>query len=194
MADFTFPPVAGQMWPRGGVIVASGIGDTFNRADTTGGLGTTSDGAATWTIVSGTAWRITSNQAAVGANAVSVAALQLNRTAQTARATFRAGTASGPAVRIADANNYIRVTTTSSTWRVQKVVGGTPAEIITTALAPTAGDLLELSIDSNNLVTFKLNSISRGTATVADSVLSTPTRVGLHGSVSGTLWDDFQTF
>lgn len=91
----------GSQWVR---FFASGIADTFNRAD--GSLGTTSDGSAAWSVTRGS-WAINSNVAAssTAASSYPLAVVSLGSSTAVVQAdTPVAG--SGIAFGVVDANNW----------------------------------------------------------------------------------------
>jgi hypothetical protein len=178
------------------------IADTFNRADTATGIGTTTTGAKVW---SGTGipsrFKITSNQlqAIYGGNdaAATVNPGTANYTVQATNKVTGAADA-GLVGRYTDDNNYWLVfggTATGTKYSLAKKVGGGFNWVSTTNVTPTAGDVVQL-IFNGNTITLKVNGVTLASTT--DTFNNTATLTGFrtgNGSTGGTsLWDDFYVF
>lgn len=177
-----------------GPSITGTITDTFNRADSTTTLGTTSDGLATWTAVQGT-WGISSNTAYCPHvnGSGSVPAFAVIDTAQADGAVQ--GTLGGSGAwdfglvfRYADPNNYWAMTWLNGTnlSRVIRRVAGTGTVMAT--FTAVAGDVLNASF-SGSALTFYKNGTSFYAPT--DMANQTNTQHGMFALASnvGTLDD-----
>lgn len=167
------------------------IVDTFNRADSASSLGTTSDGTATWTVLQGGPFGISSNQAYMpGSIASSVAYVDPGDADTTVAVKVAALTistaAAGPAFRVSSANNYWAVYCLNTTATLYKVVGGAFGSQGTFTVA--AGDTISVVLSGSSIVA-KRNGATQ--LTVTDSTFSTATKHGLYMEGSSTRLDDF---
>lgn len=168
------------------------IVDTFNRADSTTTLGTTSDGNATWTAQIAT-WGISSNQAytptIVGGTGLATVPGQADGTVQV---TVAANTTNGVglAFRCSDASNYWIVIrqATSSFGGLWKLVGGSLTHVAT--FNPAVGDVVSVDF-SGSSITPKVNGSAVSGAPFTDSFNQTATLCGLYTEHNANRLDDF---
>lgn len=166
------------------------ITDTFNRADSPTSLGTTSDGSATWTALSGT-WGISSNQAYNSSpTGLDVAYINTPAADGTLQVTLPVFSSSGLAFRIQDINNFLMLYVSGGTIRLYRWVGGSATQIGSGFGSFTNGDSLGVTL-SGSSITVLHNGSSVGSAT--ETTYQTLTK---HGLVLGTAstaprWDNW---
>jgi hypothetical protein len=169
--------------------------DNFNRADTTNAIGTPSDAGSAWVQVSG-AWGITSNTAycssTAGQNICVLDSTSSNTTVQaTMTGTFTGGGDVGLILREADDNNYILCKIAQTTVQIFKKVAGTYTSIAgPNAYTYVAGDVYSASVDASNNFVFKVNGVSKATAT--DAAGSSNTKHGIRSNANNAM--RFDTF
>lgn len=167
--------------------------DNFNRADTTSGLGTPSDGGSAWVALSGV-WGISSNQAYESAGGPhSVAVLDSGTADVTVQMTLTAvgGNNAGVVARASDDNNYLLLA----------IYGGNTLEIyrrdagsFVSLLAPVtsayaAGDVFKLTVNGTSVTAYQ-NGVSKGTVTSAFNQTATKHGLRSHQSIAHR-FDDF---
>jgi hypothetical protein len=168
--------------------------DTFTRADTTSGLGTSDTGQA-WTAGQGT-------YGISGSKAYSVTAVDGDRTVietgiadhrATVTVTGNSGVTSPSLIaRATDANNGYVISLSTGTLRLFKMVAGAYTAIGSSASLTLAdGDTLAISAKGSTITGYK-NGVSVITAT--DTTFAAGTKAGLRvGGNSGLLrYDDFK--
>jgi hypothetical protein len=177
------------------------IADTFNRADSTSALGTTTTGAKTWVQTAGT-WGIASNKAYVSsgtASQVCIATVDAGVADCTISATMTAGSNSnaGIAFRVTDALNFYQVDTKvaggTNVVLFKCVAGAFTAITIPAASAFVSGDIITVVLSGTG-ITLKKNGTTF--ASVTDSTFTTQTKHGLYveagtGVSSPARFDDF---
>jgi hypothetical protein len=172
------------------------INDTFNRADSTTTLGTTSDGTATWSALRGT-WGINTNQAYSSVpvpSSENVAVLDLGSADGTIQVTLAAINASGIAFRVQDANNFLICRPAGGPgqlYTVYKYIAGSYTVVASgLGVAAANGDVLKV-VMSGTTVTAYQNGTQIYTGTITN--FSTQTQHGLNMGTNSTAtrWDNF---
>lgn len=171
--------------------------DTFNRADSTSVLGTTSDGTATWVTQTGT-WGISSNKAyqssATGGDLMAtVDAGVSDGILQVTLATIPTSLASKrPALLFwyQNTTNFFMFQATPGGYTVWQVVGGTATVEGSISTTPASGDVVKVRL-SGHTIDYYLNGTHGGTHTNAS--YGTATKHGLYTSSAdtSTRFDDF---
>lgn len=172
------------------------IVDTFNRPDTSGGPGTTSDGQAVWTNLFGDCDVVSDQFMAIALQAVFgglFAAATIPGTANgTVQATLKGGMTTGIIFRCQDANNFwLFEQGNAGNSTLSKYVAGTRTDVtfVSGTAGNAVGDVYKV-VFSGSSITCYHNGVSVMTAT--DTTLETATGVGLLGSVQfSSAWDDF---
>jgi hypothetical protein len=173
--------------------------DTFDRADSSGGLGTPSDGGSVWvqdTSGGGVTFGISSNKAydPFDNNGHLVASLEASAADVSVQVTLAAFAGQmGLSARVSDANNFLNVRALAGTgYSLFKRVAGSSTQLGSTwAGTPADGDVVKLVMSGSSLEVF-VNGVSRITAT--DSFNSTATKHGLWAfaaNFTAARWDDF---
>lgn len=185
---------------RRAVTVAS---DTFNRADSTSGLGT-SDSGHTWSSLAGT-WGIDTNEAYIVSNAASglyATVLDAGVADCTVEVTLVATTGAsvgnyGLSFRATDINNWWRFNAddNNDNLYLSRMVAGSHTSVQTVNAAGIApGDVLKVVLSGNDIDCYHNGTLK---ASTTDSAFNTVTKHGLMVSLgSGTpstaaRWDDF---
>jgi hypothetical protein len=154
--------------PAGGQIVT----DTFNRADTTTSLGTTSDGLQAWTYsgAGSSAFRVLSNQLLgipQGSRSFALVSAGTGVVNYTVVATQKIAGASngGLVLRLTDGNNYYCAKATATGYEIWRRVFGSNWDRISAAgtVVPAVGDVVEFSA-SGSALTLKVNGVTAATA------------------------------
>lgn len=174
------------------------VSDSFNRANSTTGLGTTDSfngGTNTaWQAITGTLG-INTNQA-YNAGATNDALAVVDAANADVKVSITIATANGIAedavyFRVTDANNKWRAIRSSATLFLQKFVSGTKTNVGSTAYSVVNGDVLSVTV-SGSSITVTVNGTTKLTAT--DTFNQTVTK---HGFGQGTQsnvsrYDNFQ--
>lgn len=172
--------------------------DTFDRADSTNSLGSTSAGGFAWTVQATTSasFGISSNQAYASAvSGEGIATINdglANFSSLEATITAKVNGSTGVAFRYVDSANFWLVYVNSSgNWQLLKKVGG-GFSTLSTGPAAAVGDSLLISA-SGSTVNVKVNGVQQMTAT--DAFQSTATKKGLWVGAGGTAsrFDNFKT-
>ena len=169
------------------------LGDTFNRADTTSGLGVATSGQ-TWSSVLGNVMGISSNQAYVPVSTDSRSIINIGVSDFYCECVMAAVVTSAYILfRYVDSNNFWRVGVANLNffggkgYILQKCISGT-----TTAIANfgvfVAGDRLAVEC-VGNVITVYLNG--KAVYTTTDATNNTGTNVGLNTANTSTRYDNF---
>lgn len=163
------------------------VGDTFNRADTTAGLGTATSGAI-WSRVMGTDWGIASGKAYQTTATNSRTILDTGSGNHFVEAEFSTLGSSGYLIaRYADANNLWRVGNSGNGLVMQKIVAGTVTSLAN-IIRVEPGDSIAVEAVGASVMVY-LNRVLAYRAT--DTELTAGTKVGLTTSDIAARWDNF---
>jgi hypothetical protein len=163
------------------------VGDMFNRADSTAGLGTATSGA-TWTNVMGNAFGIASNKAYLSVAGNSRTVIDTGSGDHFAEVEFSAlGTSGYLIVRRTDTNNLWRIGNSGNGFVVQKIVAGTVTSLAN-IIRINAGDTVGVEAIGTSFKVY-LNRVLVYTA--VDTELAAGTFVGLAVDNITARWDNF---
>lgn len=172
--------------------------DTFNRADTASGLGTTSDGLFTWASALPGSLKISGNRVVLGTSSTAdpCTTIDPGQADVTVQATMvTTGGDTSLVGRYTDDSNYwlAHMDSTGPVRLFKKVAGSYTQVSPTSGSGPNPGDLVQL-VFSGSTVTMKVNGTTIFTTT--DTFNSTATKAGFRiGSNSGAAsWDNFSVF
>lgn len=170
------------------------MGDTFNRADATGGLGTMDSGSAPVAWSGGASWGIGNNRAyssATGTASIVTAPTGVAvRTVEARLTNFLAGNAFGLLVRGNTAASHVAMTRSSGGfWQLIKTVSSTGTALLVTNVPVSKGDLVRVVCLAGGVYRVYINGQYQGSVT--DSHLATTTEAALR-AVSPTSMDDFK--
>lgn len=162
------------------------IKDSFNRADTAGGLGTAETGQL-WQYFSTNRFNISSNTARVNSTSSDVAYINAGRANVKISVTI-SNFVDGVrpiAFRILNTSNLWTLRTTATEYKLYR--GKTAMGTYT--VVPTTGDKIAVTI-KNDVITVYLNGAS--IISVTDAALNTSTNVGIsHSNSLGATLDNF---
>lgn len=172
--------------------------DTFNRSNDTSSPGSPSDGGSAWVVLGSGTYGILSNCGYKVAGTSARHACYLETSSVQGEAVWTQGIGvsglSYPNVlaRIVDNSNFIFVQCdtggSSSSFRVFKLVAGTPTQLGSTSSSVTwaVGDTLSLSVDASHQWTAKHNGVTKVGPTGADSTHGSATKWGFSFYEPGT--------
>jgi hypothetical protein len=172
------------------------ITDSFNRADSTSGLGNTETGQAwqtvagtgsttTWGIVSGQAYNIAGQDSfQVVDSGVSDCTVQVKVTDNTNKQYSRL------IFRFVDNANYYMLQSNSTNYQLYKKVTGTFTALKTIAVTPAIGDVLKVVL-SGSTITPYINGVAQAAATDAFNSTATKHGIGVTNSTTNAKFDDF---
>jgi hypothetical protein len=202
-----FAECAGAAAGGGGGVTL--ISDNFNRANTTAGLGTSSDGTWSWTEVGQNAG-IQSNQVycpvTSGTQYDPQANIDLASSDHWAQVTYPVG-AGAPAANWGVHVRYSSITpltyysliyrSSGTRYELWKCVSGTNTMIangVTLTAAGVVGDTIKLQITGSSLTGYRNGTAITGITAITDTAIASGTRVGLQMQAVGagnTRLDDF---
>lgn len=164
------------------------LGDTFNRADATDGLGIATSGQ-TWVSVLGNVMGISSNKAYLPVAANSRSIINLSVSDFYAEVTIDAGTIGYMLFRYSDSTNLWRIGISGGgVFTLQKIVAGTLTTLVNAICNYTAGDRIGVKCEGN-IITVYLNG--RVVYSVTDSAVNTGTYVGINVDNITTRFNNF---
>lgn len=172
------------------------MGDTFNRADATGGLGTMDSGSAPVAWAGGASWSIANNRAystATGTASIATAATGvIVRTVEATLTNFLAGNAFSILVRGNTAASHVAMTRSSGGfWQLIKTVSSAGTALLVTTVTAAKGDVVRVVCLTGGVYRVYINGQFCGTVT--DSHLATDTSACLR-AVAPTSMDDFHVY
>lgn len=163
------------------------VGDSFNRANTTAGLGTSTSGAV-WTSVLGNPFGITSGMAYLPTAANSRSIVEVGVARMYVEAEFTTLGASGYLIaRYIDTNNLWRIGHLGNALVIQKIVAGV-ATSLPNHVRVEAGDVIGVEFVGTRLRVY-LNRVLAWQLTDSDLVLGT--KAGLSGADTVSRWRGF---
>ena len=166
------------------------LSDSFNRANSSGSLGTPSDGGPGYTVFGSGTFSVDNNEAkydnASDASAVrDAASANVELTAKY----LGAGANWGIVARLSDNNNKLLLyRQNATTVRFQRVVAGSFLGTVDRSISLASGDTLSLRMNGDTM-TVRHNGVAVG-ADFTESHNNTATKHGLWAFGSGGRWDD----
>ncbi|HEY9266690.1 MAG TPA: fibronectin type III domain-containing protein, partial [Mycobacterium sp.] len=172
------------------------MGDTFNRADATGGLGTMDSGCSPVAYAGGVSWSISNNRAfSTATGTASIAAFNTGVVARTIEATltnYLAGSTVGVLLRGTTSSSNVGVVRSSGGfWQIVKVVSGTTTALLVSTIPVSSGDTVKVVCLAGGVYRMFVNGQFVGSVT--DSHLATDTNAALR-AVTPNSFDDLHVY
>jgi hypothetical protein len=176
--------------------------DTFTRSN--GALGTSETSgpdsqavtARTWNNRVGTT-QVASNKASASAlsGGIAIATVDTGKVDVLCKSALtRSGDEIGIVVRYADSDNYVRAYHDGTNVKLDKVVGGTPTNVISAAQAYSAGADIVVSCVGTSFLLFYDDRKIGSTSTISNAALQTGTEQGTYSTNTGNSQDDLAVF
>lgn len=166
--------------------------DNFNRANSTTGLGSPSDGGSAWTDDLGVSG-ISSNKGYFPTLSGSRAYSWLEASSSIGKAQYTDGASgnidTGVMIRYSDVNNFILFHQTNANSVLYKRVAGGFTTLSSASNAFVSGAVYSIEVDASNVIICKANGVT--IHTVTDSFNSTATKVAMRSALSSATFDDF---
>jgi hypothetical protein len=173
--------------------------DTFDRANTTAGIGAPSDGGSSWIAGSGV-WGIIGNKAYNSTAAAGSYTLLETSTPNLTYSLVWGGSPYGSAsavngmyFRYVDASNYMLLSVSGQAMYVGRVVAGVYTAVGASYSGPNgtiiSGDTIAVTVTSGNAITVTQNGVTR--ITTSSTANATGTKIGLYANnYAGYNWDN----
>jgi hypothetical protein len=166
------------------------IGDTFNRIDSTSGLGVANSGQ-TWVANTGT-FGISGNYASPTANANARSVIDAGTSdVHISVDVATIGTQAWMVGRLSDASNYIRCGMTGTApaqLGLQKIVGGSVTNLFLSSYMCKDGDHIEMDMKGDKIKIYRNGML---VSEVTETFNQTSSQVGLQASSTTTKFDNF---